>query len=67
LTALGGAFAAARGVGADEVIDRCVSIHQPSKTSPDERIADPLREIHEKNLEKYSLIEEEKKIAIQEG
>ncbi|HDP79032.1 MAG TPA: sugar kinase [Mesotoga infera] len=67
LTALGGAFAAAHGVGDDEAIERCVDNYQPSDTLPDERIADTLNEIFEKNSYEYSLIEKNRMIDIQEG
>jgi len=67
LTALGGAFAAAHGIGADEVIESCVNYYQPNKTLPEERISKALMEIYEKNSDRYSMIERNRRIDIQEG
>ncbi|RLL88887.1 sugar kinase [Mesotoga sp. H07pep.5.4] len=67
LTALGGAFAAAHGVGADEVIEKCVNLLEPEEIHPDEHLVEPLKEIYEKNAKEYLAIERNKKLDIQEG
>jgi len=67
LTALGGALAAASGVGDTRTVDRCVENLRPLKTEVDHEIAARLMEIFNKNSSRYSTIERERKIKFQEG
>ncbi|NLI05538.1 Pentulose/hexulose kinase [Mesotoga infera] len=67
LTALGGALAAASGVGDVQTVDRCIENLRPLKTEVDNNIIARLMEIFNRNSSRYSTIERERKIKFQEG
>ncbi len=66
LTALGGALAAAHGVGDSTTIERCVKNHGLLKTEADIDIAENIKDIYSRNSKRYSDIEKERKIDFQQ-
>lgn len=67
LTALGAAFAAARGVGDTEAVNACAVNYELLETSPDHGLSGSIKRIHSEHLRRYEGIYKRKKIDLSRG